>query len=177
MEELPAQSVVDFRPRAWRCWARRITMMVGWLCIVGVILIVVFTVGWLPTGNEDLGWPGYALLSAMWLVPTAGLLADVRRFAKTYTVRVSAIDISVPQRAWSGTEGLRETLPLGELDRVRSAKRGPIDRFMGVQWLYSTTGKKLRVWRWAFSGSDMRAMLGMLGIEYGQRPRNWRIRV
>ncbi len=53
----------------------------------------------------------------------------------------------------------------GQLEQALSARRCWIDRVLGQQVLYSASGERIHLHRWAFDPSDVRRILEVLGIE------------
>jgi hypothetical protein len=140
--------ITAFWPRRWRVFV--LTFASG-AVIFAVIIAIVYAVHPWP------GWWGREFAPAC-----AGLVA----MAGVATWRADAYAVSVSDTEIFDWPTLRQsrTIPLAALDRVRSARRSPIDRILGQQRLYSTGGTRIYLWRAVFAGSDLRQLLDLLQL-------------
>jgi hypothetical protein len=147
---MPSDVITTFWPRRWRVFV--------WMFAIGVpvwagAFAIVYAV------DPWSGWWGGQLASAC-----ASLAAMVGvttwRAPDTYAISVSDTEIL----GWPDLRNSR-TIPLAELDRARSARRSPLDRILGRQRLYSTSGARIYLWRAVFAGSDLRQLLALLRLE------------
>ncbi len=92
---------------------------------------------------------------------------DYRGSPERFVVRVSDSAISGQQHWWwgQGSGDYRQTILLSNLDRARSRKRGPIDRILGRQYLYSKSGDRIYLQRWGFSRADLRGLLDLVRVD------------
>lgn len=149
---MPSSALTTFWPRRWRVfvWAFAISVAI----FAGAYAIIYAVHPWA-------GWWGSELASACTSVVVVASF-QTWRAPQLYAISVSDTEIL----GWPALRKPR-TIPLGDLDRVRSARRNPIDRILGQQHLYSTGGTRIYVWRAAFAGSDLRKLLDLLQLERG----------
>jgi hypothetical protein len=147
---MPSDVFTTFRPRRWRVFV--LVFVIGAAVYAGAIAIA---------GAAHL-WPGRWVSE---LVPACGLVAvlagiEAWRAPEAYAVSVSDTEIL----GWPALRGSR-TIPLADVDRVRSARRSPVDRILGRQRLYSTGGAFIPLRRPMFAGSDLRQLLDLLQLQ------------
>jgi|WetSurMetagenome_2_1015567.scaffolds.fasta_scaffold23240_2 hypothetical protein len=150
---VPSDVITTFRPRRWRVF---VLMFVIGVPIWAGALAIVYAV---------FAWPSRWVSE---LVPACGLVAllagtEAWRAHDAYMISVSDTEIL----GWPARRQTR-TILLADLDRVRSARRSPLDRILGRQHLYSTSSAaRIYLWRVGFAGSDLRQLLGLLQLDQG----------
>ena len=142
--------IVRYEPRRWRFLARAILASGVWV-FAGLLItwgyerpytwrVAMFPLGfflWLNLGDLVWRWPGFVII----LSPS-----DVTGFS------------FLPQRT-------RCAIPLHDLDKLASARRGVFWKLLGVQCLRSVSGSKIYFRRWAFARDDVRKLLSSLGLD------------
>lgn len=58
----------------------------------------------------------------------------------------------------------KSSIARDEIDHVRSAHRGTASRLTGLQTIYNHSGKRLWLYRWAYSRSDLADILELTGL-------------
>jgi hypothetical protein len=154
---MPSDVFTTFRPRRWRVFVW--SFVVPAAIVAGGIAITYAVRPWHGGWGHELA-PARATLLAMACVATW-------RAPDAYMISVS--DTEIP--GWPDLRSSR-TIPLAALDRVRSARRSPIDRILGQQRLYSTSGTRIYLWRVVFAGSDLRRLLDLLRLQERRRVPN-----
>lgn len=153
----PAPPVL-FEPRRWREFVLGPAM-------VFVVIYVAFAVWRILNALRypDLVWPFEVLYGLLLLavVLLAALLSLFRRRASVHALGLSGAEITGRSGLWR--RGWAD-IPLDDLDRVRSARRGPAGRLFGGQYLYSREGRRIVFVRRYFDGETVRGLLDQLGI-------------
>lgn len=155
----PADTSVEFRPRRGRWVAAQMLGCAVVCCIYGVGRAIL---------TNPVDWLFYVIFCGAFLFLIPASRNQSGWFAQAGAVRVSGIEVKGPAGSWLVWRPFRETIALTELDRVRSARRSTMRRLVGRQYLYSTTGKRIRIQRWMFDPEDLREMLAAIAV--GKRP-------
>jgi hypothetical protein len=150
----------SFEPRLWRylCW-RYLPIA---LLVNGAVAVVSYL-----TGNPFML---YSMLLAS-TVFAVGYLPTQVRSLPSLTLEIGATSISGPAEVprWNPDErartSTRQTIRLDQLDRVRSAQRGFVNRLLGRQYVSSTAGERVYLARRCFARSDLRRLLVLLGLD------------
>jgi hypothetical protein len=155
----PEKPGFSLEPRLWRylCFGYGLfALLVN--CIAAIVSYV--------TGN---------LFVLIYMLVASAVVAAVNhgsltRSVPAFTVEVTSSSISGPGEVpiYAGRlrtmKSLRQTILLADLDRVRSAKRSPLNRLLGRQYLYSANGERIYLARRAFAHSDVHRLLERLGV-------------
>jgi hypothetical protein len=157
-EEAVPTPPVHFDPRRWR-------QFVFGPAILFVLAYVAFAVTRIVHAIKypDLVWPGELLYaSGLLLVVIAAVLLSlfVGRHSP-YAIALDAKDMTGRSCAWRGGSS---SIPLNDVDRVRSARRSLAGRLLGWQCLYSTQGARIVFYRRYFDRELVNDLLDRLGI-------------
>jgi hypothetical protein len=147
---MPSDGLITFWPRRWRVFV--LTFVTG-LALFAAGIAIAYAVH---------PWPG------VWGGGLASACASVAVLAGLQTwMAPNVYAISVSDTEILGWPALRRShiVPLADLDRGLSARRSPIDRILGQQHLYSTSGARIYVWRVVFAASDVRKLLDLLQLQ------------
>jgi hypothetical protein len=143
-------ALVMFRPRRWRVFAMLCVLSITSFACLGVIL---YAVSW---------WPGWRDSPIFFVCLFVASQVGIQTWTSPERDAVYMSDTEI-----INSRGRK--ILLADLDRVRSARRGRISRILGQQHLYSTSGKRIYLWRAVFDGSDLRKLLGLLQLDEGNR--------
>jgi hypothetical protein len=154
---LPASS---FEPRLWRY------LCFGFLLFALFVIFVSAVVGYI-TGRPLVLL--YTVIASM--VVAAVNYRSLVTSVSVLSIEVNATSISGPGEVpiYSGGRSsrtsARQTILLAELDRARSAKRTPVNRLLGRQYLYSTSGDRIYLARRSFARSDICRLFAQLRLD------------
>lgn len=167
VEDYAQDAGAEFKPVLWRYIAGKAIRMGAAFTVTALLLWEYLpTTGYGPHPDDPLRPLMVAFFGSLTTCLLIKAYYDYRASPERFVVRVTDSAVSGPQQWWwgQGSGGSRQTILLTHLDRARSSTRGVIDRFLGRHYLYSVTGDRIYLQRWAFAGTDIRRLLNALGL-------------
>jgi hypothetical protein len=146
-------SLEVFRPRAWRVFLLILALSGVFIACIEAAL---YAAGRLAA--SEYGW---ALLLVLWL-----LLCMYNTFmvCRQYAIGISATSVTGRSSGLGSWGWEQKKILLGDLDPVRSAKRGWTNRLFGNQRFYSNSGQSIYFLRATFPRDDVRKILELLNV-------------